>query len=127
MPIYIYRSGGSGGGPRNPLVNLLVSAAILAGIIGLGIVLLPVFGIVILIILGLVAFLLVGAMIYRWIYGDPFAEAMKRAQSAQVNPGFRQAERPDTTARPANSKLWGKSQRGDVEDAVVVEEKPRRD
>ena len=44
MPIYIYRGGSPNPQPQNPLVRFLVSAAILAVIIRLGVLLLPVIG-----------------------------------------------------------------------------------
>lgn len=71
MPIYIYRGGSPNPQPQNPLVRFLVSAAILAVIIGLGVLLLPVIGAIALLILGFIALLVVGGVIYRWIYGSP--------------------------------------------------------
>ena len=71
MPIYIYRGGSPNPQPQNPLVRFLVSAAILAVIIGLGVLLLPVIGAIALLILGFIALLVIGGLIYRWIYGNP--------------------------------------------------------
>lgn len=128
MAIYIYRSGGGNPnpGPQNPLVRFLISAAVLACVIGVGVLLLPVFGVIALVILGLIALLIVGGLIYRWIYGDPIANAIKKAQEQaegmRVNPGFK------PSAEQKTSKPQGfKSQRHvDIEDAVIVEEKNRQ-
>ena len=65
MPIYIYR-GGSNPGPQNPLLRLLISVAVLAGLIGLGVLLLPVIGAVALIILGIIVFMLIAGFVYRF-------------------------------------------------------------
>ena len=53
MAIYIYRSGGGSPnpGPQNPLIRFLISAAVLICVIGVGILLLPVFGVIALVIL----------------------------------------------------------------------------
>lgn len=127
MAIYIYRSGGNPNpGPQNPLVRFLISAAVLACVIGVGILLLPVFGVIALVILGIVAFLIVGGLVYRWIYGDPIANALKKAQEqaqgVRVNPEFK----PSAEATPQKTQTWKRSQKADIEDAVVVEEKPRQ-
>ena len=128
MAIYIYRSGGGSPnpGPQNPLVRFLISAAVLICVIGVGILLLPVFGVIALVILGLIAFLIVGGLIYRWIYVDPIANAFKKAQAQaeamRVNPEFK----PSAESQPQKAQTWKRTQNADIEDAVVVEEKPRQ-
>lgn len=124
MALYIYRSGGGSPnpGPQNPLVRFLISAAVLACVIGVGILLLPIFGVIALVILGLIAFLIIGGLIYRWIYGDPIANALKKAQEQaqgmRVNPEFK------TSANGAQkTQTWKRPQNADIEDAVIVEEK----
>ena len=128
MALYIYRSGGGSPnpGPQNPLVRFLISAAVLVCVIGVGILLLPVFGVIALVILGLIAFLIIGGLIYRWIYGDPIANALKKAQEQaqgmRVNPEFQSS----AETAPPKPQTWKRTQHADIEDAVVVEEKPRQ-
>ena len=88
MPIYIYR-GGPGPGPRNPLMRFLVSLAILAGVVALGIFLLPVIGVMALIVLGIIAVVVVGGVIYRWLYGDPWQQARQKQGGVGLTPGCR--------------------------------------
>ena len=91
MPIYIYRGGSPNPQPQNPLVRFLVSAAILAVIIGLGVLLLPVIGAIALLILGFIALLVVGGVIYRWIYGSPidnyYRKQKELREGIRINPG----------------------------------------
>ncbi len=128
MAIYIYRSGGGSPnpGPQNPLVRFLISAAVLACVIGIGVLLLPVFGVIALVILGLIAFLIIGGMIYRWIYGDPIANALKKAQEQtqgmRVNPEFKASE----STGNQKSQAFKSQRTADIEDAVIVEDKPRQ-
>ena len=68
------------GRPVNPIVTFLVSAAVIAGIIGLGILLLPVIGGIFLLVLLLIAGVAVYGMYCRWRYGDPFARMQKQAE-----------------------------------------------
>ena len=125
MALYIYRSGGGSPnpGPQNPLVRFLISAAVLACVIGVGILLLPIFGVIALVFLGLIAFLIIGGLIYRWIYGDPIANALKKAQEQaqgmRVNPEFKTS----ANAGAQKTQTWKRPQNADIEDAVIVEEK----
>lgn len=121
MPIYIYR-GGPGPGPRNPLMRFLVSLAILAGVVALGIFLLPVIGVMALIVLGIIAVVVVGGVIYRWLYGDPWQQARQKQSGVEINPGFRRSE-PRREAKPMPDRLRNRFHRDEkIEDAVVVEE-----
>ena len=125
MPIYIYR-GGSNPGPQNPFLRLLVSIAVLAAMVGIGVLLLPVIGVVALIILGLVVVTIIGGLIYRAMYGDPLARMREMNEDMRINPqsanpfGSR-THQEDEEQAPKRFR----SQVQDVEDAVVVEEKQR--
>ncbi len=128
MPIYIYRSGSGAPQPDNPFKRFLVSLAVFAALVGLGVLLLPVLGIVALIVLVLIA----GGLIYRMIYGDPFERArnrmreqMAQAMRAQGAPQPHQA--PPSSAAQNQSRFTSRAQTQEVEDAVIVEEKPRQD
>ena len=127
MPIHIYR-GGSNPGPQNPLLRLLISVAVLAGLIGLGVLLLPVIGAVALIILGIIVFMLIAGFVYRLIYGDPLQRMREMNEGVRINPqssnpfGSRPQEQPKQQTPRA---FKGRPQ--DVEDAVVVEERQRTD
>lgn len=121
MPIYIYR-GGPGRSPQNPLIRFLVSLAILAGVVALGIFLLPVIGVMALIVLGIVAVVVIGGMIYRWLYGDPWQQVREEQNGVEINPSFRRSEsRQEAKSMP--SRLRTRFRRDEkIEDAVVVEE-----
>lgn len=120
------------GRPVNPIVTFLVSAAVITGIIGLGILLLPVIGGIFLLVLLLIAGVAVYGMYCRWRYGDPFArmqkqaEEMLRRRTASEEAEVRQAssEKEDLKAGTART---GIKRTTTVEDAVVVEEIRRRD
>lgn len=128
MPIYIYR-GGSNPGPQNPLVRLLISIAVLAGLVALGVLLLPVIGVVALLILGLIVVLVVGGFIYRAMYGDPLQQMKKNQQDMHINPNSsRPFSRGDCAHQPKSQRAHCARFRAtsqEVEDAVVVEEKHR--
>ena len=127
MPIYIYRSGGFGQGPQgpqNPLVRFLISLAVLAVVVGLGILLLPVVGVIALIILGLIAFFVVGGIIYRWIYGNPLDRMRERAEGMRVNPEFKTPRQSQPTYPTGSREEVKMRVRNEVvEDAVEVKEK----
>lgn len=117
------------GRPVNPIVTFLVSAVVLAGVVGLGILLLPVIGglfVIALIAVGGIA--LYGAYC-RWRYGDPFARMQKQAEeilrrraSVQTEENQqRNAQEAEGTART------GVKRTTTIEDAVVVEEIRRKD
>ena len=104
MPIYIYRGGSPNPQPQNPLVRFLVSAAILAVIVGLGVLLLPVIGAIALLILGFIALLIVGGVIYRWIYGNPI-EAKRTKRRGEDKSG--RSSRSATSQRSARASVTG--------------------
>lgn len=125
MPIYIYR-GGPNPGPQNPFLRLLVSIVVLAVMVGVGVLLLPVIGVVALIILGLVVVTIIGGLIYRAMYGDPFARMREMNNDMRINPQSSNpfgAKSHQESEEPASKRFHGRAQ--DVEDAVVVEEKQR--
>ena len=128
MAIYIYRGGGCGGpgrGPGNPLVRAIISFLIIVAVVGIGIALLPVLGVVALVILGLIAALVIGGMIYRWIYGDPWEQMLKKAQNMQEQQSTQDAPSKTSGSGRFKSKTrWG-SQNSDIEDAVVVDERKK--
>ena len=68
------------GRPVNPIVTFLVSAVVIAGIIGLGILLLPVIGGLFVIALLIVAGIALYGAYCRWRYGDPFTQMQKQAE-----------------------------------------------
>lgn len=127
MPIYIYR-GGPNPGPQNPLLRLLISVAVLAGLIGLGVLLLPVIGAVALIILGIIVFMLIAGFIYRLIYGDPLQRMREMSEGMRINPQSNNpfGSRPQPEQKPQTPRAF-KGRPQDVEDAVVVEERQRTD
>lgn len=131
MPIYIYRGGSPNPQPQNPLVRFLVSAAILAVIVGLGVLLLPVIGAIALLILGFIALLVVGGVIYRWIYGSPIDNYYrKQREGVRINPDAAPDQQPLREAQERQSqgrKMRFRSRDQVVEDAVVVEERKRTD
>lgn len=121
------------GRPVNPLVSFLVSAVILAGVIGLGILLLPlVGGILLFIFLCVLAIALYGAY-YRWRYGDP----IKRMQEAAIKEMQRRAQGQSGADSQAFEETETPLKKGQVrtgvrrtttvEDVAVVEEIRRRD
>ena len=99
-----------------------MSLAILAGVVALGIFLLPVIGVMALIVLGIVAVVVIGGMIYRWLYGDPWQQAREEQNGVEINPSFRRSEaRQEAKSMP--SRLRMRFRRDEkIEDAVVVEE-----
>lgn len=121
------------GRPVNPLVSLLVSAVILAGVIGLGILLLPIVGgILLFVLLCVLAIALYGAY-YRWRYGDPMKrmqeavlkEMQRRAQGDSDTPaqGFEETETP----LKKDQVRTGVRRTTTIEDVAVVGEIRRRD
>ena len=134
MPIYIYRGGSPNPQPQNPLVRFLVSAAILAVIVGLGVLLLPVIGAIALLILGFIALLVVGGVIYRWIYGSPidnyYRKQREQRAGVRIHPDAAPDQQPLREAQERQSqgrKMRFRSRDQVVEDAVVVEERKRTD
>ena len=130
MPIYIYRSGGSPNPPpQNPLLRFLISAGVLAAVIGFGILLLPVIGAIALFILGLIAVLVIGGLIYRWLYGNPLEKFYQREEGVRVNPASQTDERPVHESQKESElkarKMKFRSREQTVEDAIVVQETKR--
>ena len=90
MPLYVFQTSG------NPIVRVLVSLAILAGLIALAVVMLPVF-------LGLICVVLVlGLLAWAWgayqrkKYGDPFDPYLRTMQqTAQRRTHAEHTERHD--------------------------------
>lgn len=122
------------GRPVNPIVSLLVSAVVAAGVIALGILLLPVIGGIILFILLCLAGIALYAAWWRWRNGDPFKRMqqelnrMREGGGAGGAGGFPGAEAG--TRSPAggrNQVRTGVRRTTVVEDVTVVEEIPRRE
>lgn len=130
MPIYIYRGGGQGSpgrGPNNPIFQIIISALVLAAMVGLGVALLPVLGVFLLVILGLLAVLVIGGLIYRWIYGDPWERIIKKSQEMQFEQQQEYSENGTTTVERFRTTSKWKSKKGDIEDAVIVDERKKSD
>ena len=68
------------GRPVNPIVQFLVSAVVLAAVVGIGILLLPVIGGILLFVLICVAALALYGVYWRWRHGDPLENLRKRMQ-----------------------------------------------
>lgn len=123
------------GRPVNPIVSFLVSAAVLAGVIGLGILLLPlVGGILLFILFAGVAIACYGAY-YRWRYGDPFKrmqeEAVKemnrRAQGQYADEPRADGPSVDDMPLKKGEVRTGVRRTTTVQDVTVVEEIRHRD
>lgn len=123
------------GRPVNPIVTFLVSAVVLAGIVGLGILLLPIIGALFVVLVIVVACIALYGMYSRWRYGDPFARMQKQAEeilrrraAAELNPNQPAAESrtSDEEVREGQART-GVKRTTVVEDAVVVEEIRRKD
>ncbi len=122
------------GRPINPVVSFLVSAAVIAGLIGMGILLLPVIGGIFLFILLCVAGIAVYGLYYRWRYGDPFVRMQKemqdQMQKAAMGQGFGGTQAQTHTSEESdlgpNKAKAGIKRVTTVEDAVVVEEVYRK-
>ncbi len=118
----------------NPIVQFLVTALVVAGMIGLGILLLPFIGGILLFLLicflGLVAY----GWYWRWRHGDPL-EALRRRMAQQMRgeeeaedraAAAAAAEERTTGMRPGDRARAGVRRTVVVEDAEVVEEIRRR-
>lgn len=121
------------GRPVNPIVTFLVSVAVLAGIVGLGILLLPVIGGLFMVALIAIGGVALYGMYCRWRYGDPFermqkqAEEMlhRRAQGHEQDAMHPQA-REEAEFKSGEART-GIKRRTTIEDAVVVEEIRHKD
>lgn len=109
------------GRPVNPIVTFLAGAAVIACMIGLGILLLPIIGgLFVIALIAVVCIALYGAWC-RWRYGDPFAQMQKKAEAM-----MRREERRGGDLKPGTART-GIRRTTTVEDAVVVEEIRRKD
>ncbi len=120
------------GRPVNPIVTFLAGAAVIACMIGLGILLLPIIGgLFVIALIAVVCIALYGAWC-RWRYGDPFAQMQKKAEAM-----MRREEQAEAADEPREERRGGDLKPGTartgirrtttVEDAVVVEEIRRKD
>lgn len=114
----------------NPIVQILVSALLIAAAIGLGILLLPLIGGILLFILICIAGLALYGVYWRWRYGDPLKtlrDRMRAQEEAQdrAAEGF-QRETASSSMKPGDKAPAGIRRTTVVEDAVVVEEIKRR-
>ena len=121
------------GRPVNPIVTFLVSAVVIAGIIGLGILLLPVIGGLFVIALLIVAGIALYGAYCRLRYGDPFTQMQKQAEEMLRRRARPQEEQPQQqTVQDEPDLKTGTARTGIkrvtvVEDAVVVEEIRHKD
>ena len=119
--------------PVNPIVTFLVSAVILAGFVGLGILLLPVIGGLFLIALIAIGCIALYGMYCRWRYGDPFVRMQKQAEEAlrrRANSRDQDAARqevPESDDLRSGEARTGIKRTTVIEDAIVVEEIRRKD
>lgn len=123
------------GRPVNPIVTFLVSVVFLAGVVGLGILLLPVIGGLFLALLLFIGCIALYGMYCRWRYGDPFAQMQKQAEEIlrrrsavreQAARGSQGGEPQDEGMREGEART-GVKRVTTIEDAVVVEEIHRKD
>lgn len=116
----------------NPIVTFLISAVVLAGVVGLGILLLPVIGgLFVLALIGIGCIALYG-MYCRWRYGDPFAQMQKQAESifrrrAETREQTESSQRESDSREVRNGEArTGVRRTTTIDDAVVVEEIRRK-
>lgn len=105
MRVYVLRRAG----PRSPLARFALGLAVVLGLAGLALVLLPLMGIALVVGLVGVAVLTVAGLVMRWIYGKELRAAAQAARDAT------QAQPDSSGPRP-----W-KGRMKDVEDVEVVE------
>ncbi len=116
----------------NPIVQFIVTALVAAGMIGLGILLLPFIGGILLFLLicflGLIAY----GWYWRWRHGDPL-DALRRRMAQQMrgeeeaeDRAAAAAEERTSSMRPGDRARAGVRRTVVVEDAEVVEEIRRR-
>lgn len=117
----------------NPIVSFLVTAVVVAGLIGLGILLLPFIGGVLLFILLLGLGVVGYGAYYRWRYGDPLkrmqeeaVKEMQRRAQGQTRADGPTVDESETTLKKGQVRT-GVRRISTVEDVTVVEEIRRRD
>ncbi len=117
----------------NPIVQFIVTALVAAGMVGLGILLLPFIGGILLFLLlcflGLIAY----GWYWRWRHGDPIdalrrkmAQQMRGEEDAADRAAEAAMEEKTTGMRPGDRARAGVRRTVVVEDAEVVEEIRRR-
>ena len=109
------------GRPVNPIVQFLVSAVVLAAVVGIGILLLPVIGGILLFVLICVAALALYGVYWRWRHGDPLENLRKRMQE-DAEDRVAEDRAPEEGLKPGDKAQAGVKRTTVVEDAVVVEE-----
>lgn len=120
------------GRPVNPVVAFLASAVVLAGLVGLAILLLPIIGGLFLAALIFVGCVALYGLYSRWRYGDPFARMQKQAEEMLRHRAGEAAAEPQNQERADDDLKAGQARTGIkrttvIEDAVVVEEIKRKD
>lgn len=118
------------GRPVNPIVQFLVTAGIVVGLIALGVLLLPLIGGILLLLLFCFAGLALYGWYWKWRHGDP-VEALRRKMAARMRgeedaQDRAQEEEQKAGMRPGERARTGVRRTTVVEDAVVVEEIRRR-
>lgn len=118
------------GRPVNPIASFLVSLAVLAAVIGLGVLLLPFIGGLLLFVLFCVAALALYGVYYRWRYGDPFRrmqeEALRQMRRRAAGENA-EPEVPEANPQPRGRVRTGVRRTTTVDDVEIVEEIRRRD
>lgn len=120
------------GRPVNPIVTFLISAVVLACIVGLGILLLPVIGGLFVLALIAVGCIALYGVYCRWRYGDPFVRMQKQAEAVfSQRAAARTQTESEQSANESGEVKQGQARTGikrttTIEDAVVVEEIHRK-
>lgn len=122
------------GRPVHPIVQFLVTALVVAALVGLGLLLLPLIGGILVVLLVVFAGFLLYGCYWRWKHGDPLdelrrrmAQQMRAAEDAEDRAAEGETEEPRTSGlRPGERARTGVRRTTVVEDAVVVEEIKRR-
>ena len=114
------------GRPVNPIVTFLV-AVVIAGIIGLGILLLPVIGGLFVIALLIVAGIALYGAYCRWRYGDPFTQMQKQAEEMLRRRARPQEEQPQQQTVQDEPDLKTGTARTGIKRVTVVEEIRHKD
>lgn len=97
------------GRPVNPIVTFLASAVVIAGIIGLGILLLPLIGGLFVIALLIVAGIALYGAYCRWRYGDPFAQMQNKPKKCCV--AAHDLKRSSLSSRRCKTNLTSRPER----------------
>lgn len=124
------------GRPVNPLMSSLMSALVLAGMVLLGVLLLPVIGGILLFVLLLGLAVVLYGVYWRWRHGDPLKKMQQDAMQAMQSRAWASescaesaadAVRQTDEAMRGNEVRTGVRRTTTIEDVEVVEEIRRRE